>query len=141
LQVNQYAKNIPVVILSGLNDLNTATDAIALGAQDFLMKGEFNEKLLEKTILYSIERKKTLLELRFSNERYEFVSKATNDLVWDWDVLSNKVYRNEEQFVEMQGTNSGIHVSIPMMVIPKKKFWAGLRERVLLLILKKSIVF
>jgi PAS domain S-box-containing protein len=101
LQVNQYAKNIPVVILSGLNDLNTATDAIALGAQDFLMKGEFNEKLLEKTILYSIERKKTLLELRFSNERYEFVSKATNDLVWDWDVLSNKVYRNEEQFVKI----------------------------------------
>lgn len=101
LQVNKYAKNIPVVILSGLNDLNTATDAISLGAQDFLMKGEFNEKLLEKTILYSIERKKTLLELRFSNERYEFVSKATNDLVWDWDVLNNKVYRNEEQFVKI----------------------------------------
>ncbi|QNA45282.1 hybrid sensor histidine kinase/response regulator [Lacibacter sediminis] len=101
LQVNKYAKNIPVVILSGLNDLNTATDAISLGAQDFLMKGEFNEKLLEKTILYSIERKKTLLELRFSNERYEFVSKATNDLVWDWDVLNNKVHRNEEQFVKI----------------------------------------
>jgi len=101
LQVNTYAKNIPVVILSGLNDLNTATDAISLGAQDFLMKGEFNEKLLEKTILYSIERKKTLLELRYSNERYEFVSKATNDLVWDWDVLNNKVYRNEEQFVKI----------------------------------------
>jgi PAS domain S-box-containing protein len=101
LQVNQYAENIPVVILSGLSDLNIATDAISLGAQDFLMKGEFNEKLLEKTILYSIERKKTLLELRFSNERYEFVSKATNDLVWDWDVLNNKVYRNEEQFVKI----------------------------------------
>lgn len=101
LQINKYAENIPVVILSGLSDLNTATDAISLGAQDFLMKGEFNEKLLEKTILYSIERKKTLLELRFSNERYEFVSKATNDLVWDWDVLNNKVYRNEEKFVKM----------------------------------------
>lgn len=101
LQVNKYAENIPVVILSGLSDLNTATDAISLGAQDFLMKGEFNEKLLEKTIRYSIERKKTLLELRFSNERYEFVSKATNDLVWDWDVLNNKVYRNEEQFVKI----------------------------------------
>ncbi|MEJ8842519.1 PAS domain S-box protein [Lacibacter sp. H375] len=101
LHVNKYAENIPVVILSGLNDTNTATDAIALGAQDFLMKGEFNEKLLEKTILYSIERKKTLLELRFSNERYQFVSKATNDLVWDWDVLNNKVYRNEEQFVKI----------------------------------------
>jgi PAS domain S-box-containing protein len=101
LRINKYAANIPVVILSGLNDTNTATDAIALGAQDFLLKGEFNEKLLEKTILYSIERKKTLLELRLSYERYEFVSKATNDLVWDWDVQNNKVYRNEEQFVKI----------------------------------------
>ncbi len=101
LRINKFAANIPVVILSGLNDTNTATDAIALGAQDFLMKGEFNEKLLEKTILYSIERKKTLLELRFSYERYEFVSKATNDLVWDWDVLNNKIYRNEEQFIKI----------------------------------------
>src|SRR5688572_19742229 len=58
LRINKYAANIPVVILSGLTDTNTATDAIALGAQDFLLKGEFNEKLLEKTILYSIERKK-----------------------------------------------------------------------------------
>jgi PAS domain S-box-containing protein len=101
LQINKHAQNIPVVILSGMNDTKTAIDAIALGAQDFLMKGEFNERLLEKTILYSIERKKTLLELRYSNERYQLVSKATNDLVWDWDVLNNRVYRNEEQFVKM----------------------------------------
>ena len=101
LHINKHAQNIPVVILSGLNDTNTAIEAITLGAQDFLMKGEFNEKLLEKTILYSIERKKTLLELRYSNERYQLVSKATNDLVWDWDVLNDKVYRNEEQFVKM----------------------------------------
>nr|WP_294904042.1 PAS domain S-box protein [uncultured Lacibacter sp.] len=101
LIVNKYATHLPVVILSGVNDINTATDAIALGAQDFLMKGEFNEKLLEKTILYSIERKRNLRELRISKERYELVSRATNDMVWDWDVLNNKVYRNEEQFVKI----------------------------------------
>lgn len=101
LIVNKYATHLPVVILSGVNDINTATDAIALGAQDFLMKGEFNEKLLEKTILYSIERKRNLHDLRISKERYELVSRATNDLVWDWDVMNNKVYRNEEQFVKI----------------------------------------
>ena len=91
LQVNKYAENIPVVILSGLNDLNTATDAISLGAQDFLMKGEFNEKLLEKTILYSIERKKSQENLRESNERYEFVTKATNDVVWDMNLETKRI--------------------------------------------------
>lgn len=101
LRVNHYAKALPIIILSGLNDTATATEAISLGAQDFLLKGEFNERLLEKTILYSIERKKNLQELRLSNERYELVSKATNDMVWDWDYQNNKVYRNEEQFVKI----------------------------------------
>lgn len=101
LRVNHYAKALPIVILSGLSDTATATDAISLGAQDFLLKGEFNERLLEKTILYSIERKRNLQELRLSNERYELVSKATNDMVWDWDYVNNKVYRNEEQFVKI----------------------------------------
>ena len=101
LRVNHYAKALPVIILSGLSDTATATDAISLGAQDFLLKGEFNERLLEKTILYSIERKRNLQELRLSNERYELVSKATNDMVWDWDYANDKVYRNEEQFVKI----------------------------------------
>ena len=101
LRVNQYASALPVVILSGLSDTATATEAISLGAQDFLLKGEFNERLLEKTILYSIERKKNLQEVRLSNERYELVSKATNDMVWDWDYANDKVYRNEEQFVKI----------------------------------------
>lgn len=101
LLVNQFAGAIPVVILSGLSDTATATEAISLGAQDFLLKGEFNEKLLEKSIRYSIERKGTMKELERSNERYELVSKATNDMVWDWDIVHNKIYRNEEQFVKM----------------------------------------
>ncbi len=101
LRVNHYAKALPVIILSGLSDTATATEAISLGAQDFLLKGDFNERLLEKTILYSIERKRNLQELRLSNERYELVSKATNDMVWDWDYSNDKVYRNEEQFVKI----------------------------------------
>lgn len=101
LRVNHYAKALPIIILSGLSDTATATDAISLGAQDFLLKGEFNERLLEKTILYSIERKRNLQELRISNERYELVSKATNDMVWDWDYAKDKVYRNEGQFVKI----------------------------------------
>ncbi len=39
------------------------------------------------------ERKKTEEALRISNERYEVVSKATNDSVWDWDLEKNEVIR------------------------------------------------
>ncbi|HVT85188.1 MAG TPA: PAS domain S-box protein [Chitinophagaceae bacterium] len=75
----------PIVVFSGLSDINVALEAISLGAQDYLIKGEFDEKLLAKSIKYSIERKKILQNLKESNERYEYVNKATNDIIWEWN--------------------------------------------------------
>jgi PAS domain S-box-containing protein len=99
----KHAGKIPVVILSGLADTALALDAITLGAQDYLIKGDFDEKLLAKTIRYSIERKKNLEALEESIERYNLVSKATNDMVWDWNVTSGEVYRNTESWNKIFG--------------------------------------
>ena len=99
--INQLCPATPIVILSGLEDTNLAIQAIALGAQDYLQKGDFDENLLSRSIRYSMERKKSLEELKVSIERYTLVSKATNDIVWDWDIPKNTVYRNEEQFCRM----------------------------------------
>lgn len=94
--IREKAGYTPVVILSGVSDMNTALDAITLGAQDYLIKGDFDEKLLSKTILYSIERMNNLQALQESNERYDLVSKATNDMVWDLNLVTGEVYRNAE---------------------------------------------
>ncbi len=82
---------IPVIILSGLSDTALALKAISLGAQDFLMKGDYTHHSLEKAVWYSIERKKNLVLLKERNERYDIISKATNDIIWDWDLLTDKV--------------------------------------------------
>ncbi|MCH8568470.1 MAG: PAS domain-containing protein [Balneolales bacterium] len=39
------------------------------------------------------ERKKIQLALMQSNERFEKVSEATNDAIWDWDIQANIFYR------------------------------------------------
>jgi two-component system, NarL family, sensor histidine kinase UhpB len=75
----------PIVVFSGMSDVETAMEAISLGAQDYLVKGEFDEKILRKTIHYSIERKKMLEKLRQSNDRYELINKATLDTIWEWN--------------------------------------------------------
>lgn len=41
------------------------------------------------------ERKLQEQELRNSNERFEIVSKATNEAIWDYDVLTGDLYWNE----------------------------------------------
>jgi PAS domain S-box-containing protein len=49
---------IPIIILTGLNDETIGSYAVKKGAQDFLVKGQIEGRLLQSTIQYSIERKK-----------------------------------------------------------------------------------
>src|SRR5574338_845793 len=90
ITMDRLLPKIPIVVFSGLNDVNVAIESISLGAQDYLVKGEFNEKLLTKSVPYIIERKKTLEKLRISNEKYELVNRATFDTIWEWDYQSAK---------------------------------------------------
>jgi PAS domain S-box-containing protein len=88
--VKSFSK-IPVIISSGLSDTGVALNAISLGAQDFLIKSDYDYKLLEKTVRYSIERKKNFEIIEENIERHNIISKATNDIIWDWNLVTNKV--------------------------------------------------
>ncbi|MDO6430947.1 PAS domain S-box protein [Flavitalea sp. BT771] len=103
LHLKSAVQKIPVIILTGLSDTSLAVEAIKEGAQDYLVKGEFNEKLLTKSIQYSLERKRTLENLRESNERFNTVVKATNDAIWDWDLGSNEVFLVGDAYKQLFG--------------------------------------
>ena len=92
--IREITPDRPVIILSGTTNTQLALDAITMGAQDYLIKGDFDEKLLLKTILYGIERANSMRVQRESDERYLLLSKATNDMIWDWNVLTGKVTRS-----------------------------------------------
>lgn len=62
--------SIPVVILTGLDDEELGFEAVKMGAQDFLIKGQIDSNLLLRTIRYSIERKKTEELMRENEERF-----------------------------------------------------------------------
>ncbi|WP_370280356.1 Glu/Leu/Phe/Val dehydrogenase dimerization domain-containing protein [Pontibacterium sp.] len=56
LRLRKEAPDIPVVILSGLEDINLAARAVESGAQAYLIKGQINSAQLERSIRYAIER-------------------------------------------------------------------------------------
>ncbi len=66
----------PVVVLTGLDDEETALRAVHQGAQDYLVKGTINKELLIKTIRYSIERQKIRTEL---NHKIDEISKLERE--------------------------------------------------------------
>jgi two-component system sensor histidine kinase UhpB len=93
--LNRLLPHTPIIVLSGLSTIEIAVESISLGAQDYLMKGDFDEKLIAKTVQYSIERKRTTERLQESLDRYEFVNKATQDSIWEWNLQTNEIFRND----------------------------------------------
>ncbi|MBF0318225.1 MAG: response regulator [Nitrospirae bacterium] len=61
--VSTLIPDVPIVILSGMDDDTYAIQSVALGAQDYLVKGAFDGHLLLRFLLYAIERNKLQLEL------------------------------------------------------------------------------
>jgi len=48
-------------------------------------------------------RKQAEKDIRESNERYHLAAKATNDIIWDWDLTSNLFVRNADNVERMLG--------------------------------------
>jgi FixJ family two-component response regulator len=52
------APEVPIVVLTGLDDDALGVQAVNRGAQDYLKKGQVDGELLMRTIRYAIERKR-----------------------------------------------------------------------------------
>jgi diguanylate cyclase (GGDEF)-like protein len=57
------AADVPLVVLSGLDDERLALEAVLNGAQDYLIKGQGDAALLRRAIRHAIERKRVEREL------------------------------------------------------------------------------
>lgn len=74
----------PVVVLTGLDDEDTALRALRQGVQDYLVKDRMNPDTLRRVIRYSLERYRTARELdhaRQATSRLTAILEATPDCV------------------------------------------------------------
>lgn len=66
--LHQRAVTLPIIVLSGLDSVDLAVQAVREGAQDYLVKGTGSAPLLVRAIRYAIERKR--LEAAVSHLAY-----------------------------------------------------------------------
>ncbi|MGE5497501.1 MAG: response regulator [Syntrophothermus sp.] len=75
------AGHIPIIILTSLDDDEFIMQSLQSGAQDYLIKGEFDTNLLVRSILYSVERKKAELALLESEELLSVIFREIPSLI------------------------------------------------------------
>lgn len=57
-QVQAIAPTMPVIVMSNINDERLALHAVKAGAQDYLVKGRMDSRVLARVMRYAIERKR-----------------------------------------------------------------------------------
>lgn len=73
-QIREARPDLPVVILSGTADEETAVQAVSEGAQDYLVKGRIDPDLLARALRYAVERQRLMVELREALARVKTLS-------------------------------------------------------------------
>ena len=55
--------DVPLVVLTGTDDLDVAVEAIRRGADDYMVKGELSSEQLTRTLRYAVERRRMIASL------------------------------------------------------------------------------
>lgn len=96
---------VPVIVLTGTNNEIVGNQSIKAGAQDYLVKGQFDGKQLGRSIRYAIQRFKTQQKLEeaakklyISESRYLEAQSMANFGNWSMDIVTNEMKWSDEVF-------------------------------------------
>jgi len=77
-----HAPQVPVVVLTGTEAIETALEAIRERATDYLFKSELDRPLLIRAIRYAVERKNAEKGLADSEERFRTLAEQSPNMIF-----------------------------------------------------------
>jgi len=81
VEINAVTPYTAVVVMTGIYDGLLAANAISAGAQDFLVKGDADSTVLERTIINAMQREEVHKNLQKSEQRHQAVMESSNDAI------------------------------------------------------------
>ncbi|MCE7981268.1 MAG: response regulator [Caldilinea sp. CFX5] len=118
VRIQQAAPQAAIIVLTGRDDQTLASQALRLGAQDYLVKGNFNTELLVRAIRYAVDRKQSEQALSEAAKQLHQVAHSTatpplsNELVNDFDCLLNKMAAQNSLALSELGDDSPAKVHV-----------------------------
>src|SRR5262245_270936 len=100
--VHAAAPNVPVVVLSGVDDENLAIRAVREGAQDYLVKGHLDAHLRGRSLRYAIERWRAEEQLITSEAFYHSLVEHLPQNIFRKDLSERFTFANR-RFCQLLG--------------------------------------
>jgi signal transduction histidine kinase len=79
--VQEARPDLPIVVLTGTDDEAISIGAVQAGAQDYLVKGRGDGEMIARAIRYSMERKRSSLQMLEAKERAELASRSKSEFL------------------------------------------------------------
>jgi PAS domain S-box-containing protein len=84
-EILEICKNTPVIVLTGFADFSFGVKSLSMGIADYILKDDLTSMSLYKSIVYSIKRQKSTLELAKSEKRYSDLFSLSPLPTWVFD--------------------------------------------------------
>ena len=97
------ARELPVIVLTSLDDECVECDILTAGAQDYLIKGELNGRAMSRTILHAIQRQQMRNEVRrllSEREESQRLLERQTALLKKKNRRLRKLYKTAQEFVD-----------------------------------------
>jgi diguanylate cyclase (GGDEF)-like protein/PAS domain S-box-containing protein len=93
LALQASAPHVPIIVLSGMDDQDLATQAVAAGAQDYLIKGRLDGDQILRSARYAIERARLLdreqtehAATKTAERRFRELLESIDAILWEMDL-------------------------------------------------------
>lgn len=139
--IRAVARNIPILVITGLDDETLALQAVQSGAQDYIVKSDLSGVILVRSVSYAIERFEILRDLENAKEAAERANKAKSELLVNLSheihapiysvirmtdlVLGSKLSGEQKEYLQSVKNSAHVLLSLVNNILDFSKIDAG----------------
>jgi PAS domain S-box-containing protein len=101
--IQNQKKHTPIIVLSVLDDEDLAIKSLEMESQDYLTKSEIDSSILNRSILYAIQRKRAVEELRKSEMKFATIFQAAPVMLVITKLIGGEIIDVNDTFLKIFG--------------------------------------